>query len=162
MLFLICYLKNNATNTIGISKDTIPKYWNSTSTASLLSTTTSTEYRNTYRNIKFMIPTGWSMLKDSVDDNSYKIGQFQLFNYAINSDSKGLAKGQNKIEGMIIVSELDVASSTEIFDGGMTIKTYFLPLSKETNTYLSLSIYGDVTNFNILDMLSKQIMDNYR
>ena len=146
-----------------------------------------TEYYNAYQKIKFTIPTGWSVSKDYMDDNSYKLGQFQLFNYIVSSNSKGFAKGQNKIEGMIISSQNSststtedsvytpkskkeeivmisgnkVNSKTEVFDGGITIKTYMLPIYKNTGSYLSLSIYGDVANFNMLDLLAKQILDNY-
>ena len=146
-----------------------------------------TEYYNAYQKIKFTIPTGWSVSKDYMDDNSYKLGQFQLFNYMLSGDNKSFTKGQNKIEGMIISSQNSSISTTEdsvytpkskkeeivmisgnkvnsktaAFDGGITIKTYMLPIYKDAGSYLSLSIYGDTANFDALDTLAKQILDNY-
>ncbi|MHB1163270.1 MAG: hypothetical protein ACYCZZ_01955 [Minisyncoccota bacterium] len=150
-----------------------------------ISTTTSGQniYTNTKYGFQFIYPQGWR-----VGDNHLGYGTFQLFNYPDTepgASSKGFAKNENKIEAAVGNISINSAMSSppnsnyatssselvslgsagqnilrtdaELF-GGEKFRTYLLPLKNMPNESLQISIYGDPSNFYVLDNLVKSIV----
>ncbi|MCR4330266.1 MAG: hypothetical protein NUV49_00020 [Patescibacteria group bacterium] len=129
-------------------------------------------YINNRYNFKFTYPQEWR-----VGDNSLGYGTFQLFNYpesiANGKSSFSPDNGMNKIEAGISASglygssddypektrtakEIEIAGQTAIrteveLAGGERILSYVIPLPIIPQKSLSITIYGDPSNFRVLD-----------
>jgi hypothetical protein len=141
----------------------------------------STDGRNVYisnkYDLQFIYPEEWR-----VGDNHLGYGTFQIFNYD-ESEATGSSifpKGWNKIE-IAITSNSTVDTSPEYpeinritkevlvggqpatrveteFTGGVKILSYKILLPTISNKYLSMSMYGDSSNFYILDEIVKSLI----
>lgn len=133
------------------------------------------EYLNKKYGFSFMFPSSWQ-----IGDNHLGAGTFQIFNY-IPRDGKDSFSGENtnKIEATIAytqeISLSDDYPSTKISTttlniagqgslvidyqlvGGQRIHSYSIPLPNTKDNFLVISIYGDKSNFHVLDELVKSI-----
>jgi hypothetical protein len=141
----------------------------STSTDGQKSLYTSVKY-----GLRFSYPIEWR-----VGDNHLGYGTFQLFNYEESIANKHFSEGQNKIEIVIGTDDFLKPSSDypqktnqskqikidghiitrhdiELVDGEK-YRTYALALPRGPSTFLFLTIYGDPSNFSVLDEIVQSI-----
>lgn len=163
-------------------KDTQPITNTDDQTTGIVSTTTNAKmtYENKNLGITFNFPVGWHLGKNTLGDSS-GYGYLQLFNYDETQTSGGsvFADGTNKIE-IVITNDNHIATSSDYveqnrettqvqvagktatrFDitlaGNQKYRTYMIPLKER---FLSMTIYGDPNNFNILDEIIKSVSFN--
>lgn len=145
----------------------------------IIATTTANTmlYTSKKYNFQLIYPQGWN-----VGDNHLGYGTFQLFNYDL-SQALGKSffpKGHNKIEAVISTSDLDEISDiysekkrvekevvvagqkatrveVELL-GGEKILIYIISLPTTSSQYLNISIYGDSSNFHVLDEMVESLV----
>jgi len=135
-------------------------------------------YTNNKYGFSFTFPQGWR-----VGDNHLGYGTFQIFNYP---ESQAMERGgfptnskMNKIEAgisdssayeisliypeatrtiknVVISGQNSVRTEIELV-GGEKILSYSIPLFSIDNQFLVISIYGDPSNFVVIDNLVKSI-----
>ncbi len=137
------------------------------------------KYVNNIAGISFIVPEGWHVSRDHVDNGVVKNGLIQMFNYTPGEPKSGFPLGQNKIEGTISPNNKYSLSADDIYTpenlkeyvvvisnkninvaegnyGDIEFKTYYVP-TKISDKYLTITIYGDIKNFYILDNLVKSL-----
>lgn len=169
--YLVLNTENNKIGNISTSEN-IDEYVGSiSSTKDGDNIYTSQKYK-----LRFIYPKSWS-----IGDNHLGDGTFQIFNYdeSHKTGKSIFLKGQNKIEVVIEEKNIDATSSDYLNEkvmknsftffgqpatkveveliGGHKVLYYFISLPNFTNKYLRLSIYGDPSNFYILDNLIKHL-----
>lgn len=128
--------------------------------------TTSIYTTNKYK-LSFSYPSSWI-----IGDNLIGYGTFQLFNYDTSEVIGGsvFKKGMNKIEAVIIndpsgffSESIENVIKTKIV-GQKTYKlksdigiSYAIELPSHPGKYLGISIYGDPTNYSVLESLVQSI-----
>jgi hypothetical protein len=124
-------------------------------------------YKSDKYKFSFSYPTLWR-----IGDNRIGHGTFQLFNYDPSKIVGGsvFKKGMNKIEAVIITDPSgffseDTGNLVEVtiagqkaykleYDGGIS---YTIALPSHPGKYLGISIYGDPSNYSILENLVEDI-----
>lgn len=134
-------------------------------------------YTSSKYHLSFTYPQGWR-----VGDNHLGYGSFQIFNFEPEIGQKGFLKGQNKIEaGIAVIDPHDFGKNTDFpegystttkvtiagepsirFDinypaGGVRLFSYIIPIPDTLNNYIGISIYGDPSNFYVLNDLVKSL-----
>jgi hypothetical protein len=135
-------------------------------------------YSNSSLGLAFNFPLGWH-----VGDNNLGHGSFQLFNYdETGAVSTSFQKGMNKIELLISTassspSELGDYPKESIKSSKVTIGntealkqiislndtshqqivSYYIPIPSKAGQYLVATMFGDSTNFGVLDILVSSI-----
>jgi hypothetical protein len=143
------------------------------------STTNMMLYTSKKYNFQFAYPQGWI-----VNDNRLGYGTFQLLNYDVSKapPKSFFPKGYNKIEVDIRTSDLEETSDVysekkrikkEIIVagqnatrveiellGGEKILTYVisLPTTSSHSQYLNMRIYGDSSNFYVLEKMIESLV----
>ena len=151
--------------------------WNVQNVPSYTPTSAKSEniYTNTEYGFRFTYPQGWHL-----GDNNFERGTFQLFNYS-ESEASGsvFPVGTNKIEARIsanntygtsddypqktrTVTEVNIAGQkatrmeVELI-GGEKILSYTISLPQNNGEFLAITIYGDSSNFYVLEELIADI-----
>ncbi|HVS79817.1 MAG TPA: hypothetical protein VHF05_02470 [Candidatus Paceibacterota bacterium] len=145
---------------------------------SLTGTVTSTTngqfiYRNDKIGIQFVFPAGWHIGSDSLNN-----GTLQLFNYDERMPRKGFSQGMNKIEADInthnvyfnteypekasSTKQITVAGQKSVQEDlelatGLKIRAYFIPMPSQPDLYFGIAVYGDPSNFYVLDNLVQSL-----
>jgi hypothetical protein len=134
-------------------------------------------YTSNKYNFQFIYPEEWR-----VGDNHLGYGTFQIFNYKESeaTETSVFQKGRNKVE-IAITSNNTVDTSPEYpemnritkeimvngqpatrfeieMTGGGKILSYKILIPTISNKYVSMSIYGDSSNFHILDEIVKSLI----
>ncbi|MEY3784173.1 MAG: hypothetical protein RLZZ230_495 [Candidatus Parcubacteria bacterium] len=134
------------------------------------------KYENTTFGFSFEYPVDWHIGNDNLGK-----GTLQLFNYDESLVSGSVLKsGRNKIE--IVISGTNIDDSTDIYTdllqeeyeievagvtskkfiieltGGEKMITYYIPLTKTKEEYLSMTMYGDINNFRVIDNIAGSLM----
>lgn len=149
--------------------------------AGIVSTSTNGKplYTNSKVGLKFVFPQGWHVGNDFLG-----YGSLQLFNY---DETKAPGKGGfpsdegiNKIEAIVTdnsvsdsatpdypeksrkTTQANVAGQTATledieFVSQGKIRTYYVPLSNTQGKFLSITIFGDPSNFQVLDEIVQSI-----
>ncbi len=133
-------------------------------------------YENKQLSLRFNFPDSWHLGSDTLSDTS-RHGHLQLFNYDESSaSSKSFLSSQNKIEVTIadnyqITASSDypkksrIESAIPVIGGaatrtditlvdGQSYRVIVIPMKSD---FLRMVIYGDPTNFGVLDLLLKSI-----
>ncbi|MDB5239373.1 MAG: hypothetical protein JWO00_708 [Candidatus Parcubacteria bacterium] len=136
-----------------------------------------TIYTNKRLGLTFIYPKGWHM-----GSNALGLGSLQLFNYDESQyagENFPLTENINKIEAAISatstygisqeISEKSRQHSTLIINGqnvtrddvefvsGQKIRIYYIPVPQNQDEYLSVIIYGNPSNFSVLDGIIKTV-----
>ena len=148
----------------------------------IATTTTNTMlYTSKKYNLQFTYPLGWN-----VGDNHLGYGTFQLLNYDVSKapPKSFFPKGYNKIEATISTSDLQdiLQDISEVYSenkkmrkeiivaeqkatrieiellGGEKILFYVISLPTTSPQYLNMSIYGDSSNFHVLDEMVESLV----
>jgi hypothetical protein len=141
--------------------------------------TTNAQRENVYTSSKyglsFTYPKEWD-----VSQNNLGYGALQITNYDIStSDGRSFRPGQNKLEAAIVTTSTVssspdfpdekqrstqvtlagvTATRTEVFlSEGVEFLNYHIPLPSLQGQYLTISIFGDTSNFSILDRIMRSI-----
>lgn len=133
------------------------------------------EYLNKKYGFSFIFPSSWQ-----IGDNHLGAGTFQIFNYTPLEGKDSISgENTNKIEATIVytreISLSDDYPSTQIstttiniagqdsliidyqLTGGQKIHSYNIPLPSAKDNFLMISIYGNESNFHVLDDIVKSI-----
>ena len=125
-------------------------------------------YSNDQFKFSFKYPSVWQ-----VGDNNLGVGTLQLFNYDFSGLMGGEFKpGQNKIELFVTDAQTSygaTSSTSEVIVDGQHAKrmvidngegtyvSYKIPVPSAANKVLSITIYGEPSNFSELDSIVQTI-----
>lgn len=125
-------------------------------------------YNNKELGIQFSYPSNWRVGSNNL--NSHQ-GIFQLFNYseAVSGYNSSFGKGMNKIEMTILdIPSINFSNSENLTetkvsgqkayrrqDSSVPLLTYTISLPPNSGKYLSVTMYGDSANYNVLESLIK-------
>jgi hypothetical protein len=141
----------------------------------------STDGQNVYTNYKykfrFEYPQGWF-----VGDNHLGYGSFQLFNYDASTPEGGKSQGNNKYDKIEVgIGESEYYGTSDIYpeknrttekiqiagqaatrqlmtlQSGQEILAYAIPIQNLPGRFLTIAIYGDPSNFSVLDHIVSTI-----